>query len=156
MTQAGPRSERRTITVAETIHVDRPLEVVFDYTQDYATRTDWDPAITQARVLSDEPRRIEITSPGLGTYVLEYRLFRRPERTSASFVGLGSWLFSGGGGSWSYAADGGGTAWTQTNTLELRHPRLTGWLAGMIEGRLRSSMRTAMARARSIMESRPA
>lgn len=146
---------RRTITVTESIHVDRGPEAVFDYTQDYATRTDWDPAIRRARVLGEDPRRVELTSPGLGTYVLEYRLFRRGDRTSAAFEDVGAWLFKGGGGSWRYEADGAGTRWTQTNTLELRHPRLTGWLAPLVERNVRTSMRTAMARAKSIMESPP-
>jgi hypothetical protein len=56
---------------------------------------------------------------------------------------------------WRYEATGDGTRWTQVNTLELRHPRLTGWLAGMIERTVRSSMRTAMARAKAIMERSP-
>jgi hypothetical protein len=155
MTDTSARPDRRTITVTETIHVDRPPEIVFDYTQEYATRADWDPAVKRARVLSEDPRRVEITSPGLGTYVLEYRLFRRGDRTSAAFSGVDSWLFSGGGGSWWYEPDGDGTAWTQVNTLELRHPRLTGWLASRIEASLRRSMRSAMARAKAIMESRP-
>ena len=146
-------TDRRTITVTESIHVDRPPDDVFDYTQDYSTRTDWDPAIRRAKVLSEEPRRVEITSPGLGTYILEYKLFRRGDRTSASFEGVGAWLFSGGGGSWSYEAEAGGTRWTQVNTVELRHPRLTGWLAGAIEGNVRRSMRTAMRRAKTIIES---
>ena len=149
-------SDRRTITVTESIHVGRPPDVVFDYTQDYATRTDWDPAVKRARVLGEDPRRVEITSPGLGTYILEYRLFRRGDRTSAAFQGVGARMFSGGGGSWRYEADGDGTRWTQVNTLELRHPRLTGWLAGMVEGTVRSSMRKAMGRAKAIMEARPA
>ena len=146
---------RRTITVTESIPVDRGPEAVFDYTQDYATRTDWDPAIRRARVLGEDPRRVELTSPGLGTYVLEYRLFRRGDRTSAAFEDVGAWLFKGVGGSWRYEADGAGTRWTQTNTLELRHPRLTGWLAPLVERNVRTSMRTAMARANSTMESPP-
>ena len=150
-----PHRSRRTITVTESIHVDRQPEAVFDYTQDYATRTDWDPAIKRARVLGEDPRRVELTSPGLGTYVLEYKLVRRGERTSAAFEDVGAWLFSGGGGSWRYEAEGAGTRWTQVNTLELRHPRLTGWLAPLVERNVRSSMRTAMARATSIMESPP-
>ena len=148
-----PRRDRRTITVTESIRVDRPPEAVFDYTQDYATRPDWDPAVVKARVLSENPRRVAIVSPGLGSYTLEYKLFRRGDRTSAAFEDVEAWLFSGGGGSWRYEPDGSGTRWTQVNTLELRHPRLTGWLAGMIERNVRSSMRKGMTRATSIMES---
>ena len=147
--------DRRTVTVSETIHVDRSPEAVFDYTQDYATRTDWDDQIQRAEVLSEEPRRIRITARGLGTFTLEYRLFRRGDRTSAAFVDLDSAFFSGGGGSWRYEARDGGTDWTQTNTLELRRPRLLGWLAPVVEWNLRNGTRRAMARARAIMESRP-
>jgi len=68
---------------------------------------------------------------------------------------MGNAFFSGGGGSWRYEARGGGTDWTQTNTLELRRPRLFGWLAPVIEWNLRNGTRRAMAKAKSIMESRP-
>ena len=114
--------------------------------------TDWDPAIKRARVLQDDPRRVELTSPGLGTYVLEYRLFRRGDRTSAASQDLRAFLFSGGGGSWRYEPVASGTRWTQANTLELRHPRLTGWMAPLVERNVRSAMRTGMARAKAIME----
>lgn len=155
MSEPTPRRDRRTITVSETIHVDRPPETVFDYTQDYATRTDWDDTIKRAEVLSEDPRRVRLTAPGLGTFTLEYKLFRRGDRTSAAFLDLDNAFFSGGGGSWRYEARGGGTDWTETNTLELRRPGLFGWLAPVIEWNLRNGTRRAMAKARSIMESRP-
>ena len=151
-----PKRDRRTITVSETIHVDRPPEAVCDYTQDYATRTAWDDQVRAAEVLSDEPRRVRVNVRGIGPMLLEYRLFRRPERTSAAFVDLENAFFSGGGGSWSYAPSGRGTDWTETNTLELRRPRLLGWLARVVEWNLRNGTRRAMARAKAIMESRPA
>ena len=156
MRDATPQRDRRTVTVSETIHVERSPEMVFDYTQDYATRTDWDDQVTAAEVLSEEPRRVRITVRGLGTFTLEYRLFRRGDRTSAAFTDLGNAFFSGGGGSWRYEARGGGTDWTQTNSLELRRPRLLGWLAPVVEWNLRNGTRRAMANARSMMESRPA
>ena len=55
-----------------------------------------------------------------------YRLDRRPERTSAAFVDVESSWISGGGGSWEYEAVDGGTRWQQTNSLELKRPRLEG------------------------------
>ena len=110
MSDAPPRPDRRTITVSETIHLDRSPEAVFDYTQDYATRSDWDPGIKEATILSESPR---------------------------------------------YEARDNGTEWTQTNSFELKHPRLLGWLAPAFERSLRSSMRQAMGNARSIMERLP-
>jgi len=150
-----PGPGRRTITVSETIHVERSPDVVFDYTQDYATRTEWDDQIATAEVVSEDPRRARITARGLGTFTLEYRLFRRGDRTSAAFLDLENAFFSGGGGSWRYEPRDGGTDWTETNTLELRRPRLFGWLAPLVEWNLRSGTRRAMARAKAIMESRP-
>ena len=90
---------RVTVTVEHTVHVNRTPEEVFDYTQDYATRSAWDSSVTAARVVNDEPRRVEMTMRGIGPFVLEYKLFRRGGRTSAAFNGMRSRLFSGGGGS---------------------------------------------------------
>lgn len=145
-------NRRATITVSETVHVEQPPEAVFDYTQDYATRAVWDPGISEAQVLSEEPRRVRVRVPNVGRFTVEYRLFRRGERTSAAFVDVDSPWISGGGGSWSYEAADGGTSWTQTNTMELRHPRLFGWLAPIFRRNLAASMRQAMANAKRILE----
>jgi Polyketide cyclase / dehydrase and lipid transport len=150
--EAAKGRDRRTITVSESIHVGRSPELVFDYTQDPATRPDWDDQIQVAELVSDEPRRVRITARGLGSFTLAYRLFRRGDRTSAAFLDLGNAFFSGGGGSWRYEARDGGTDWTQTNTLELRRPGLLGWLAPVVAWNLRNGTRRAMAKAKAIME----
>lgn len=144
---------RTTVTVSESIHVGRPPEQVFDYTQDYAHRTEWDPAIAGTELLSEEPRRVRVRAPGVGTYVVEYRLFRRGERTSAAFTDIDSSWMSGGGGSWAYEGRNGGTEWTQTNTIEIRFGWLGRLLAPFVRRQLRSSMRTGMARAKARLES---
>ena len=145
-------SQRVSVTVTETIHVARPPEEVFDYTQDYYHRTDWDDAITEAQVVNGDPRTVYLAARQLGRYTLVYRLFRRPERTSAAFEDMTSTWVSGGGGSWRYEASGAGTHWTQTNTLELKHGRLGKLLAPLFERALRTSMRKSMAKAKEIME----
>jgi hypothetical protein len=146
-------ASRATVTVSETIHVDRSPDDVFDYTQDYTHRAEWDPAIAEAELLPEEPRRVRVRAPGVGTYVVEYKLFRRGERTSAAFADVDSSWMSGGGGSWAYVARDGGTDWTQTNTIELRFGRIGGLLAPFIRRQLRSSMREGMARAKANLES---
>ena len=146
---------RVTVTATESIWVKRSPEQVFDYTQDYATRRDWDPTVMSARVLSEEPRRVEAVMQGIGPLVIEYKLFRRGERTTAAFRDVDSTLISGGGGSWSYVARDGGTDWSQTATLEFRH-RLVGWLmAPLLRRNMRTLMRKAMAEAKRIMETIP-
>src|SRR5690606_1196487 len=123
-----------------------------DYTQNYYSRADWDPAITEAEVVSEEPRRVVVRAKGVGRYTIEYRLFRRGDRTSAAFTDVSSTWLSGGGGSWRYEARDGGTDWTQTNTLELKYPLLSRLFAPFVERQLRASMREAMASAKAIME----
>jgi hypothetical protein len=144
---------RTTVTASETIHVDRPPDAVFDYTQDYGHRTEWDPSIAAAEIVSEEPRRVRVRVPGVGTYVIEYRLFRRGDRTSAAFIDVDSSWMSGGGGSWAYRTRDGGTEWTQTNTIELGLGWLGRLLAPFVRRQLRSSMRTGMARAKTTLES---
>ena len=149
---AIPQSSRR-ITVTESIQVDRPPAEVFDFTQDYARRGEWDRLVTGTRSLDGGVRRFRIRVRGTGSYTIEYRLFRRAERTSARFTDVDSSWLAGGGGSWRYQPSGSGTRWVQTNTLELR-PRW--WLRparSLVRLALRHSMRRAMSNAKRLMES---
>jgi Polyketide cyclase / dehydrase and lipid transport len=143
--------ERRVVSVTESIWVDRPPEAVFDYTQDYAHRTEWDAGIAEATLVGTEPRAARVRIPRLGSMTVEYRLDRRPERTSAAFVDVDSAWITGGGGSWQYEPADGGTRWQQTNSLELKR-RLARILAPMIERNLRASTRRSMAEAKRRLE----
>ena len=143
---------RRVVSVTESIWVDRPPEDVFDYTQDYARRTEWDAGIAEATIVGAEPREARVRIAGLGSMTVRYQLDRRPERTSAAFVDVDSSWITGGGGSWQYDPENGGTRWQQTNSLELKRPRLTRFLAPMIERNLRQSTRRSMAEAKRRLE----
>jgi hypothetical protein len=145
--------DRRIVTVSHTVHVERSPEEVFDYTQDYGTRTDWDPTVVSAEVLSRDPRRVKVVMEGLGPLVIEYKLDRRGERTSAAFRDMKSRIFSGGGGSWSYEPRDGGTDWTETSTLEFRNGLIGRLGAPMIRRNMATLTRKAMAKAKGIMES---
>ena len=81
-----------------------------------------------------------------------YRLDRRPERTSAAFTDVDSAWIGGGGGSWEYEPADGGTRWEQTNSLELKRPRLAFVLGPLLERGLRQSTRRAMAEAKRRLE----
>jgi hypothetical protein len=144
---------RQTVTVSHTVHVDRSPEEVFDYTQDYSTRMDWDSTVKSAKVLSEEPRRVHAVMEGIGPLVIEYRLFRRGERTSAAFSDVGSRLIAGGGGSWTYEARDGGTDWTETSTLEFRNGMIGRLMAPLLRRNMATLTRKAMDKAKSIMES---
>jgi hypothetical protein len=144
---------RQTVTVSHRVHVDRSPEEMFDYTQDYSTRTDWDATVKSAKVLSEDPRRVQVVMEGIGPLVIEYKLFRRGERTSAAFSDVGSRLIAGGGGSWSYEARDGGTDWTETSTLEFRNGLVGRLLAPLLRRNMATLTRKAMEKAKSIMES---
>ena len=145
-------AERNLVTVTEAIWVDRPPEAVFDYTQDYARRTEWDAGISEASVVATSPRTARVTVAGLGRTTVVYRLDRRPERTSAEFQDFESRWITGGGGSWRYEPEAGGTRWTETNTLELRRTWLLRLLAPIIAWNVRRSTRRAMAEAKRRLE----
>jgi len=144
---------RPVVTVTHTVHVDRTPDDVFDYTQDYATRPDWDSTVLSAELISADPRRVKVVMRGLGPLVIEYKLFRRGDRTTAAFTDVGSRVFGGGGGSWSYVARDGGTDWTETNTLEFRNGLLGTLLAPLIRRNMATLTRKAMDKAKSIMDS---
>lgn len=146
---------RHVVAVTEAIWVNRPPEVVWDYTQDYTHRPEWDAGVAEVTVLGSEPRAVRVKIPNLGSMTVVYRLDRRPERTSAAFTDVESSLVSGGGGSWEYAAAEGGTRWRQTNSLELKHPRLGFLLGPVLEHGLRRSTRRAMAEAKRRLEASP-
>jgi uncharacterized membrane protein len=143
---------RRTITVSHTVHVDRSPEEVFDFTQDYGRRMEWDQTVKSAKVLSEDPRRVEEDLEGIGRVVMEYKLFRRGERTSAAFEAVSSRLIRGGGGSWEYQARDGGTDWTQTSTLEFRSSHVGLMLAPLLRRNMATLTRKAMDKAKAIME----
>ncbi len=146
-------NSRRVVSVTESIWVNRPPEAVFDYTQDYARRTEWDAGIAEATIVGTEPRAARVRIPALGSLTVVYRLDRRPERTSAAFTDVASSWITGGGGSWQYDPEDGGTRWQQTNSLELKRPWLTRFLAPMIERNLRQSTQRSMAEAKRRLES---
>ena len=146
---------RRVVSVTESIWVACPPEAVWDYTQDFTRRTEWDAGIAEAMILEQEPRTVRVKVSGLGRMTVVYKLDRRPERTSAAFVDVESAWISGGGGSWEYEAVDGGTRWQQTNTLELRRPRLAFLFAPLLERGLRGSTKRAMAEAKRRLEAEP-
>ena len=109
------------VTVTEAVLVRASPEVVWDFTQDYNRRPQWDLLVSSAQVATDSSApRVEVRGPGLRcTFV--YKLYRRPQRTSLAMVDVVSPFIASGGGSWSYQETDDGVFWTQISdfsTLE--------------------------------------
>ena len=141
--------------MTESIWVACPPEAVWDYTQDFTRRTEWDAGIAEATILRHDPRTVRVEVAVLGRMTVVYQLDRRPERTSAAFVDVESAWISGGGGSWEYEAVDGGTRWQQTNSLELKRPRLAFLVGPLLERGLRRSTQRAMAEAKRRLGAEP-
>lgn len=141
------------VTVTESLWIERPPDVVWDFTQDYDRRAEWDPEVLSAEVIQSVPRRrIRIRGRGGLRGVLEYKLFDRPRRTSVALTEVRSLFVEGGGGSWTYEPKNAGTEWTQTNTVRLKN-RLVFWLfASFARHNLERSTRLAMTNAKRLLE----
>lgn len=144
------------VTVTQTLWIERPPEVVWDFTQDYSRRAEWDPEVVEAEVIQLVPhRRVRIRGRRKFRAVFEYKLFDRPRRTTLALTELRAPAIAGGGGSWSYEAKNGGTEWTQTNTLRLKN-RFVFWLLGKhVHNSLERATRVAMSNAKRMLESPP-
>ena len=79
---------RVNVTVKESIWIAAPIETVWDYTQDYAHRRDWDDSILEAEVVQEEPARlVRIRAKGDLRFTAKYTLFRRPHKRASEKVG---------------------------------------------------------------------
>lgn len=141
------------ITVEESIHVRVTPAALFDFTQDYARRAQWDQSIIESEVLETRPvPRVRIRARGGLRAVLQYRQFDRPRRTSLAMEEVESAWIEGGGGSWSYEERDGGTLWTQTNTLIVRDGWWRALFVPAIRANLRSLTKGALARSKRLVE----
>jgi hypothetical protein len=109
---------KNQITFRHKIFIPKPLEVVWDFTQNYDLRPGWDKSIIEAKVIQTLPHRIvRFTTRGNITIVFEYKLDDRPNKTSLAIKETNSKWIIGGGGSCAYEGENGGTWWSQTNTI---------------------------------------
>jgi hypothetical protein len=146
------------ITARITVYVSAPPERVWDFTQDWSQRHEWDATVLQAvrdpGSADDAPAFQVRGAAGLG-FVAKYKLYERPRKTSLVMTDITSRLVTGGGGSWSYEAANGGTSWTQTNTLTLRGGLIGALLRPFVRWQLARSTRKAMEAAKRRIEQRP-
>jgi ribosome-associated toxin RatA of RatAB toxin-antitoxin module len=96
----------KSIKFTEMIVIDKPAEAVFDYTQDYTTRLNWDTFLTKADLLDGAPTAAKGVKAycqaknGLGM-VTEYITFNRPKATAIQMT-KGPYMFSAFLGSWTF------------------------------------------------------
>jgi hypothetical protein len=141
------------ITIRESIYIDAPVQRVWDYTQDWGKRSEWDPSVAAIDGIEEEPvRMVRFRAKGGARFAFQYKLYDPPHKTSGTFVDLRSAIFAGGGGAWEYAASGEGTQFSAVAALRLK--RWVSWLLGaLVRWSLRRQTRKALRRAKGILES---
>jgi hypothetical protein len=142
----------RKITATHAIVIQAKPEEVWDYTQNWNRRPEWDVSVTRAKVLKEQPRTVWVHMRAGLELEVTYKHFERPRLTTLALKLIGFPWIKGGGGSWKYEAEGAGTRWTQHNTLELREDfvgRVTAPVFSRILQRLTIRM---MERAKEIIE----
>lgn len=141
------------VTVNETIAVSAHPEKVWDYTQNWNHRQDWDKSILQAHYVQEGPlKSVQVKAKGGLSFDVQYKLSDRPHKTTLVMSNLNSKIVIGGGGSWRYNLQDGKTLWTQNNTLILPDNLMGKLLKPIVAMGLRRTTRLAMKRAKKILE----
>lgn len=81
-----------------------------------------------------------------------YKVSDKPNKSTLAMADIRSFLFCGGGGSWTYAPIGKGTIWTRVDSLALKQPFCNMFLRPIVSRQLRLKIRHAMMTAKKMIE----
>jgi hypothetical protein len=141
------------ITIIESINIAASPEKVWDYTQDWKNRAQWDDSVVEVVSQMESPKKfVRAKFKGGMIFDIEYKLNERPKITSLAMVNGSSKMFVGGGGSWKYEGKDGGTEWIQTDTLVLSDNWFLKLFAPLFKFSLQASTRKAMKKAKRLLE----
>lgn len=143
------------VTVTETLAIDATPEAVWEFTQDWRRRHEWDRSVLSAEYLTTtSPVSLKVHGAGGLTFKVTYKLSDHPRLTTLIMTDMSSFWLKGGGGSWKYESRNGKTCWTQHNTLVLRDGLLGMMFRPLFTLILTVTTRQLMKRARQRIESR--
>lgn len=111
---------KNAITIKQSVIVNKPKEVVWDYTQNYVNRPLWDSSVQKAEVIETQPCRVvKLRAQGNTVMTFVYKQDEKPHKTTLAAKEVQSPFMESGGGSWLYEEENNGqsTKWTQTNTI---------------------------------------
>jgi hypothetical protein len=145
--------DKINIRVKEEIFIERSPEIVWDYTQDFSKRLEWDKFLTKAIVIQENPVKMaNIEGKGRFAATLAYKIYDRPNKTTLVFTDVKSPVIDGGGGSWQYIRKDNGTQWIQMGSCTIKNRPLMKLLVPLIKSMLRYNMKSAMKLAKKIIE----
>lgn len=145
--------QRLKINLAYSILIEKPKEIVWDYTQDYSLRTTWDSTVSHATVIQSEPTKIvRLKLKGFTTLNYVYKWEDRPNKTTLTATDIHSSWINAIGGSWLYEEVEGKTRWTQKGTIELKNNLLLQLLNPLFSLLFHMQLRASMLKAKKQIE----
>jgi hypothetical protein len=141
------------VTVSHSLLIDRAAEEVWDYTQNWNKRSEWDFSVKSAEYVSEGPQaKVVVRGKGGLSFKVTYKMSDRPRLTTLVMSDSNSWCLKGGGGSWKYESRNGSTLWTQNNTLVLKDGVIGKILRPVFSMILNQTTRNIMKRAKRKLE----
>jgi hypothetical protein len=141
------------ITVEDEIRIAAPVDAVWDLTQDWPRRHEWDPFVRDAVVESADPLVLRLTLERGVRATGRATEYERPRLARLALSDLqGGGPVKSGEGTWEYEDNGDGTTLLrQRLTLELGG-MMGRAAAPMVKSGLEQASRTALARVRERLE----
>jgi hypothetical protein len=144
---------KNTITIRQSVLINKPKEVVFDFTQNYDNRAKWDSSVLQATILQTSPNRIvKLKMKGNTEMTFVYKLDNRPDKTSLATQNVQSLIIKTAGGSWSYEEQDNQTIWTQVNTIVFKDSFLLQLIKPFMRWMFKMQTNKAMNKAKKLIE----
>ena len=143
----------KAIIIKYSIFINKPKETVWNFTQDYNNRSQWDKSVIEAVVTQTSPNRIvKLSMRGNNTMTFVYKLDDKPSKTTLVATEIKSPLIEKAGGYWSYEDENEGTRWNQTNSIELKNKLHLRLLTPLLKKVFERQTRQAMSRAKELLE----
>jgi uncharacterized membrane protein len=112
---------KNSITIKNSILINKPKSLVWDFTQNYTNRPIWDNTVVSTEILHAAPNRmVKLKMKGNTTMTFIYKLDDRPNKTSLKAIDIESAYIKSAGGSWTYEEQNGVTNWTRVDTIVLK------------------------------------
>ncbi len=143
----------KKISIKHSITILQPIEIVWEFTQDYSLRKMWDKSVVHAEIIQKSPKRlVEIILKDKSRMIFEYKHEKRPHLTTLLAKNIQSPFIEKAGGSWRYEEVLGNTLWTQSNYVELKNKFILKLLAPVLRILIKRQTEQAMLNVKNILE----
>lgn len=140
------------VKIRQRIVIDRNKEDVWDYTQNFSNRPEWDRSVKAVDIVQKNPTQVKLVFKNDSNITLEYQMENRPNKATLTIRKSESRIIQTGSGTSSFEERSGTTLWTETVTYVMKRKPLMGLLLPWYNLLFSIKLRSAMHRAKSILE----